>query len=257
MPSEKELKKLVREKYAGIAAASQEGCGCCSNEPEYINIGESYTTIEGYVPESDLGLGCGLPTQSVGISPGDTVVDLGSGAGNDVFIARRLTGEKGRVIGIDMTEEMVQKARANNRKLGFTNVEFKTGDIEAIPLPDRIADVVISNCVINLAPDKACVFAEIHRILKNGGHFCVSDIVTRGNIPEPIRRSAEMYAGCVAGAVDEQTYLDLIHQAGFSSAYVNSIRRIELPEALLDKFLSPPEINNEYGIYSITVSGTK
>jgi ubiquinone/menaquinone biosynthesis C-methylase UbiE len=188
-------------------------------------------------------------------------VDLGSGAGNDVFIARQLTGESGRVIGIDMTDEMILKAKANNRKLGYTNVEFQYGDIESMPLPDDTAHVVISNCVINLAEDKSRVFAEIHRVLKTGGHFCVSDIVTKGPLPPSIRSSAEMYAGCVAGALDQADYLGLVSEAGFTDVIVRKLRKIDLPSDLLSKHLSETEqiqwAQETFGIYSLTVTGVK
>ncbi len=262
MAEQTDLKNMVKEKYAQIVSKEDScTCGCCSDEPDYTNIGETYTAIDGYVAEADLGLGCGLPTELAGIKPGNVVVDLGSGAGNDVFIARKLTGDTGRVIGIDMTPEMVQKAIVNNRKLGFSNVEFKLGDIEAMPLADKTADVVISNCVINLAPEKERVFAEIFRILKPGGHFCVSDIVIRGTMPKRIKESAEMYAGCIAGALDMDMYLGTIRRAGFNDIQVRKSRKIALPTELLNNYLTPSEMSDWdseiIGIYSVTVTGIK
>jgi arsenite methyltransferase len=262
MPANSEIKKLVRDRYAKIAARPvTSGCGCCTDEPDYVNIGESYSTIDGYHPAADLGLGCGLPTQSAGIRPGDTVVDLGSGAGNDAFIARTITGESGRVIGVDMTGEMIRKARDNNLKLGFENVEFRPGDIENLPVEDGTADVVISNCVLNLVPDKRKAFSEIYRILKPQGHFSVSDIVKEGMVPQSLLRSAEAYTGCIAGAIDLTEYQALLREAGFTVITVVNSRRIELPEGLIQTLLSPAELSEwnqqKYGFKSITITGNK
>ncbi len=257
-----EIKKFVKKRYAQIAnKQSQDTCGCCSADPDYVNIGDQYEGLDGYVAEADLGLGCGLPTKFADIKAGDTVVDLGSGAGNDVFIARKITGETGRVIGVDMTEAMIQKALANNDRLGYSNVEFKLGDIESLPLPDDVADVVVSNCVINLVPDKSKAFAEIYRTLKTGGHFCISDIVVKGIIPDRIRSSMELYAGCIAGALDTQAYIEIIKKTGFSDIRIKKSRKIELPETMLDAFMTQNEKTEWqqeiFGIYSITVTGVK
>jgi len=262
MPANSEIKKLVRDRYAQIAARPvKSGCGCCADEPDYVTIGESYSTLDGYQPEADLGLGCGLPTQSARIRPGDTVVDLGSGAGNDAFIARTITGESGKVIGVDMTGEMIRKADENNRKLGFKNVEFRLGDIENLPVEDGTADVVISNCVINLVPDKRKAFSEIYRILKPRGHFSVSDIVKEGNVPQSLLRSAEAYTGCIAGAMDFPEYQTLLKEAGFAAITVENSRRIELPDDLIHTLLSPAELSDwkqqKYGFQSITITGFK
>ena len=176
---------------------------------------DDYTNLEGYNPDADLGLGCGLPTQFAQIKKGDVVIDLGSGAGNDCFIARSETGETGKVIGIDFTDAMIEKARANAEKLGFHNVEFRKGDIEKMPVTSNTADVIVSNCVLNLVPNKDGVFKEIKRVLKPGGHFSISDIVLVGPFLPKSREAAEMYAGCVSGAIQKQAYLELIEINGF------------------------------------------
>ena len=218
-----ELKWVVKEKYGSIASQSnllqQQGCcgpsGCCG-ELEFSMIGDEYTYVAGYNPDADLGLGCGLPTEFAGIKPGDSVLDLGSGAGNDCFVARSLTGETGKVTGLDFSEEMLEKANQNLKKTGFTNMEFVQGDIEQMPLPDSTFDVVISNCVLNLVPGKQKAFSEIYRVLKPGGHFCISDVVLSGELPLGLKEDAEMYAGCVAGALQKEEYLKIIGEQGFS-----------------------------------------
>src|SRR5579859_1408689 len=221
--TENELKELVKQKYSEIALQDREknlasccGSGCCSTEV-YNIMSDDYSTLEGYNPDADLGLGCGLPTQFAKIKKGDIVIDLGSGAGNDCFIARAETGDTGKVIGIDFTPAMIEKARSNAEKLGFNNVEFRQGDIEKMPVTSNIADVIVSNCVLNLVPDKHAVFQEIFRALKPGGHFSISDIVLEGALPPKIQQAAEMYAGCVAGAIQRQTYMELISITGFNN----------------------------------------
>lgn len=277
-PAAEKIKSAVREKYGQIAKAKgrtsccgmesepQTKSSCCgdsNHEPgfSYSFIGEDYTRLPGYIADADLGLGCGLPTQLARIKEGDTVLDLGSGAGNDAFVARRAIGEKGRVIGVDMTPEMVEKARANNRKQGFANVEFRLGEIETLPVEAATVDVVVSNCVLNLVPDKAKAFKEMFRVLKPGGHFNVSDIVLNGDLPEKLRSEAELYVGCVAGAVEKEEYLGFITQAGFTGVKVQKERRVEVPREVLLKYLSDPEINEleqkGAGIYSVTVWGEK
>ncbi|OGB63074.1 MAG: arsenite S-adenosylmethyltransferase [Caldithrix sp. RBG_13_44_9] len=266
MKNSENTKKLVKEKYGEIArkASQKSGCDCgCSSEPDrdYSVFSDSYQNMKGYVAEADLGLGCGLPTEFAAIKAGDTVVDLGSGAGNDVFIARRLAGDSGRVIGIDMTPEMILKAQENNRKLGYQNVDFRLGEIEKLPVPDQTAEVVISNCVLNLVPDKKKAFQEVFRILKEGGHFCISDVVIKGNLPEKLQESAEMYAGCVAGALQQDNYLEIINQTGFTDVEIKKSKQIELPDEVLREFLSGKEITDfrksGTGIFSITVTGYK
>lgn len=264
MQNEKEIKEMVKEKYGRIAAQSSHGCGCGCGDNKivgYTVMKDEYDNLTGYVAEADLGLGCGLPTEFAGIKEGDVVVDLGSGAGNDVFVARSLTGEKGKVIGIDMTEEMINKAELNNAKLGYKNVEFKLGDIENIPLPDSTADVVVSNCVLNLVPDKAKAFSEIYRILKPGGHFCVSDIVLKRNLHPGLKKSAEMYAGCVAGALQSDEYLGIIGNSGFENIEIKKTKTIELPDEILLEYMSAGELSdykkNGAGIFSVTVTASK
>ncbi|MDP1993617.1 MAG: arsenite methyltransferase, partial [Ignavibacteria bacterium] len=227
----------------------------------YTVMQDDYHHLDGYVADADLGLGCGLPTEFAAIKKGDVVVDLGSGAGNDVFVARALTGEEGKVIGIDMTKEMIDKANTNNVKLGFKNVEFHLGEIEAMPLDNSIADVVVSNCVLNLVPNKQKAFAEIYRVLKTGGHFCVSDIVIKGELPENLKASAEMYAGCVAGAIQQDDYLHIISTTGFTNVEIKKTKVIDLPDEILKEYLSESELS-EYrqsgiGVFSITVTADK
>jgi len=267
MTKEQELKELVRQKYSEIAlqdkdtnASSCCGSGCCSTEV-YNIMSDDYTKIEGYNPDADLGLGCGLPTQYAQVKPGDTVIDLGSGAGNDCFIARSQTGATGKVIGIDFTEAMISKARANAEKLGFNNVEFRQGDIEKMPVTANAADVIVSNCVLNLVPNKKNVIAEIFRVLKSRGHFSISDIVLVGELPDNLKKAAEMYAGCVSGAIQKEEYMDLIKQAGFESITIQKEKLITIPDDILCTYLSANEIaafkNSGTGIYSITVFARK
>ncbi|AEI50473.1 Methyltransferase type 11 [Runella slithyformis DSM 19594] len=270
MNTDQRLKDIVREKYTEVANQSKDQnaascCGCgptCGTDEDFIGImAEDYTKLSGYVADADLGLGCGLPTQFAQIKCGDTVIDLGSGAGNDAFVARAETGSEGKVIGIDFTEAMLTKARANTEKLGFNNVEFRQGDIEQMPVNDNVADVVVSNCVLNLVPNKANVFTEIYRVLKPGGHFSISDIVLVGELPESLRHAAEMYAGCVAGAIQKEMYLGLIQQTGFTNITLQKDREIFLPDSILSTFLAKDEIdafrNSGTGIYSITVYAEK
>jgi ubiquinone/menaquinone biosynthesis C-methylase UbiE len=263
-----ELKLVVKEKYGLIANQSKEqnessccGASSCCSTVDYTIFSEKYDKLEGYNPEADLGLGCGIPTQYAAIKEGDCVLDLGSGAGNDCFVVRAIVGESGKVTGLDFTEAMVNKAVENNKKLGYTNVEFVKGDIEEMPFADSSFDVVVSNCVLNLVPDKNKAFAEIMRVLKPDGHFCVSDVVTKGNLPEALRKDAEMYAGCVSGAIDEDEYLDLIGKHGFNNIRVHKEKEIVIPASILANYLTSEEMegfkNGEIGIFSITVSGSK
>lgn len=261
------IKETVKEKYSEIAKQSKEqnassccGAGSCSTV-DYAVFSENYNQLDGYVPDADLGLGCGLPTQFAKIKKGDTVIDLGSGAGNDCFVAQAITGESGKVIGIDMTEAMIEKARENAEKLGFNNVEFRFGDIEKIPVADNRADVVVSNCVLNLVPDKRKAFQEIFRILKPNAHFSISDVVLVGNLPQSIQEASEMYVGCVSGAIQKSEYLEIIKEAGFVNYNVQKEKLITLPDDILSDYLSPQQINeyknSEVGIYSITVYAEK
>ena len=261
MNTDNELKDIVKEKYGEIAKSTNSCCCGSSKIVDYTIMKDNYENLEGYVKEADLGLGCGLPTEFANISKGDIVVDLGSGAGNDVFIARSIVGENGLVIGIDMTEDMIDLAEKNKAKLGFTNIEFKLGEIESLPLTDNLADVVVSNCVLNLVPNKQKAFSEIHRVLKNGGHFCISDIVLKGELPPQFKKSAELYAGCVSGALQQEEYLGLIDEAGFKDVKVVKTKTITLPDSILAKYLNEDELknykDNSIGIFSITVYGNK
>lgn len=267
MNNEMELKELVRQKYSEIALqdkatneASCCGASCCSTEV-YNIMSDDYTALEGYNPDADLGLGCGLPTQYARIKQGNTVIDLGSGAGNDAFVARKEAGETGKVIGIDFTPAMIEKARANAEKLGFNNVEFRQGDIEKMPVTANTADVIVSNCVLNLVPNKDGVFKEIYRVLKPGGHFSISDVVLEGNLPDALRNAAEMYAGCVSGAIQKQVYLELIEANGFKNIAIQKEKQIVLPDDILANYLDTTQLeayeNPGMGIYSITVYAEK
>ncbi len=262
------LKDLVKNKYGKIASQSKQqnqasccGTKSCCGEVDYSVFSEKYDTIEGYNPDADLGLGCGLPTEFAQIKKGDHVLDLGSGAGNDCFVARAVTGENGKVTGLDFTDEMLEKAVANNKKLGYTNVEFVKGDIEDMPFKDNSFDVVISNCVLNLVPDKKKAFSEIYRVLKNDSHFSVSDVVIIGDLPLSIKNDAEMYAGCVAGAVQKEEYLRLIQDAGFVNVTVQNEKKVEIPVQILMNYMNYDEFQefkkNNTGIFSITVYAEK
>lgn len=266
MDNPDEIKRMVRDKYGKIALNVLEEkppTSCCGSifDAAYTIMNDDYSNLDGYNPDADLGLGCGIPTNYAGIKPGDTVLDLGSGAGNDVFIARRQTGEEGYVIGIDMTEEMIRKARLNNDKMGYSNVEFRLGEIEELPVDSDSVDVLLSNCVLNLVPDKAKAFSEIHRVLKTGAHFTVSDIVLNGDLPGKIRQAAEMYAGCVAGALQQEDYIDIVRAAGFDELSILSQKPIVIPDEILGRYLVGDEINDFDNsgakIMSITLYGIK
>jgi SAM-dependent methyltransferase len=270
MKNEQDLKELVKEKYGQIAQQSKAqnessccGSTCCGGGSgvDYTIFSDSYDNLSGYEPDADLGLGCGLPTEFAKINEGDTVVDLGSGAGNDCFVARAITGSSGKVIGIDMTEAMIEKARQNARKLGYDNVEFHLGDIEDMPLPSHVADVVVSNCVLNLVPNKIAALSETFRILKPGGHSSISDVVLRGDLPEGLREEAEMYAGCVSGAMQKADYLQLIAETGFTNIQVQKEKAITLPLEILEQYLGAELAarfnESDTGIFSITVYAEK
>jgi arsenite methyltransferase len=268
METAEKIKEIVKEKYGTIALQSKtvnetsccgSGCGCTTMD--YTVMADDYSRLDGYNPDADLGLGCGLPTAFADIREGHTVVDLGSGAGNDVFVARKLVGAIGKVIGLDMTEAMIEKAVANNKKLGFENVEFRYGDIENMPIADESADVVVSNCVLNLVPDKPKAFSEIYRILKPGGHFCISDIVLDGELPERLLHAAAMYTGCVAGALQRKEYLEIIQQSGFKKTEVAKEKKVILPDEILLNYISAEELNEFKAsgttVLSVTIKGTK
>ncbi len=267
MEKSEELKQIVKEKYSQIALQSKEqnetsccGSGCCTTDVTNI-MSDDYTKLQGYNPDADLGLGCGLPTEFAKIKKGDTVLDLGSGAGNDCFIARAMTGEAGKVIGVDMTEAMIEKARNNAEKLGFNNVEFRLGEIENLPIGGSRVDVVVSNCVLNLVPDKRQAFKEIFRVMKAGGHFSISDVVIEGELPKNIKEASEMYAGCVAGALQKEEYLSIIKDVRFENITIQKEKVITIPDDILQAYLSEEELktykNSNLGIYSITVYAEK
>ena len=265
MGTTEKLKQLVMEKYSEIALQDKDinassCCGataCCDSV--YNIMSDDYKKLEGY--HADLGLGCGLPTQHAKIKTGDVVVDLGSGAGNDCFVARHECGAEGKVIGIDFTEAMIQKARTNAEKLGFHNVEFRQGDIEKMPLTSGVANVVVSNCVLNLVPNKANVFKEILRVLKPGGHFSISDVVLVGQLPDKLKNAAEMYAGCIAGAIQKEDYLNLIKETGFINVTVQKEKAISIPDEILKEYVTEEEAlefkKSGVGIFSITVFAKK
>ena len=265
---EENLKDIVKEKYGEIANQSKQqnessccGVGGCCSGVDYTIFSENYTNLDGYVADADLGLGCGIPTEFALIKKGDTVIDLGSGAGNDCFVARALVGEKGKIIGIDFTTEMIEKARINAEKLNFNNVEFRFGDIEKMPVTANKADVVISNCVLNLVPNKSKAFSEIYRVLKPEGHFSISDVVIQGKLPENLAKAAEMYAGCVSGAIQKNEYLEIIQNTGFKNIQVVKDKLITVPDEILLKYLSTNELadfkKSNIGIFSITVYAEK
>ncbi|MBV6438470.1 MAG: methyltransferase domain-containing protein [Haliscomenobacteraceae bacterium CHB4] len=266
MQTAETIKNIVREKYAEIANQDKAlnettCCGSGAAGGTYTIMADSYANLPGYNPDADLGLGCGLPTEFAHIEAGDTVLDLGSGAGNDAFVARAETGAEGKVIGVDFTPAMIQKARANADKLGFNNVEFRQGDIEDLPVSDNSVDVVVSNCVLNLVPDKTKVFNEIARVLRPGGHFSISDVVLVGELPDSLRNAAEMYAGCVSGAIQMDDYLKLARKAGFENVTVQKQKPILIPDNILLEYLTAEQLKafvaSGTGIFSVTVYAEK
>jgi SAM-dependent methyltransferase len=271
---EKEIKKIVREGYAEIAKKKKSCCApvssCCGgSQAEQISKSIGYTDEElRAVPEgANLGLGCGNPTALASLHKGDVVLDLGSGAGFDCFLAANKVGKKGRVIGVDMTPEMLDRARENAEQHGYRNVEFRLGEIEHLPVADHTVDVVISNCVINLSPDKNRVFQEMFRVLKPGGRFMVSDIVLLKELPEYIRNSVSAYVGCISGAILKDKYIDAIKEAGFQKVRIvdETMFPVELmvndttAQALVKKKNITPEKLKEIGttVVSIKVEGIR
>ena len=255
LPDTDALRQSVRATYAAVARG--EALSCCGSSDcgdeistDVNMIGDAYDGVDGYVEAADLKLGCGLPVEHAGLAAGQTVLDLGAGAGLDAFVARRVVGEAGTVLGVDFTPEMVARARQNAAALGYANVRFEHGDIEALPFEDETVDVVVSNCVLNLVPDKARAFAEAFRVLRPGGHVCVSDVVSQGTLPASVRSSAELYAGCVAGALDREVYLRVVRDAGFEGVDVVAERPIDLPEGLLPEGAEAP-------LLSVTVRATR
>src|SRR5438876_5780988 len=235
--TEMPVHNAVREKYGAIAKAVGKTGGCCG--PTACGCGDPITSdLYSDAETKDLpadavavSLGCGNPTALIQLEPGQTVLDLGSGGGIDVLLSARRVGPAGKVYGLDMTDEMLALARENQRKAGATNVEFLKGTIEAIPLPDRSVDVIISNCVINLAADKDAVLREAFRVLKPGGRLAVSDVVVRGHVPADVRRSMELWVGCIAGALEETEYATKLQNAGFADVEVEPWRVYRIDDA--------------------------
>lgn len=264
-----EKKELVKQRYSELALNSdslKDAC-CCGTNPTtpskkvFTIMSEDYSQLKGYEADADLGVGCGLPTEYANIREGNTVVDLGSGAGNDCFIARAEVGDSGQIIGIDFSPQMVEKARRNATKRAYTNVEFLEGDIENMPLADNTADVVVSNCVLNLLPEKNKIFKEIHRVLKLGGHFCISDVVLEGHFPKEFTDNASMYAGCIASAIQKNDYMAEIEKINFEEVSIQRTKTVLIPDDVLEEHLDKETIAKykagNVGIYSITVTGRK
>ncbi len=267
----KDIRKEVKKRYGQIAKSSGSCCGpvksgCCDAVPSAKELSASvgYTPAElAVIPEgANLGLGCGNPVALASLRPGETVLDLGSGGGIDCFLAARKVGPEGRVIGVDMTPEMIRLARENAEKSGLKNVEFRRGEIEKLPLDDGSVDATISNCVINLSTDKEQVFREIFRVLKPGGRMMISDIVLDGELPESVKKSVAAYTGCIGGALKREDYLKAIARAGFTRVEIVAETRVpvdlwaDFPEEA--KTLSRDEIKAALGaIASIKVSAKK
>ena len=264
-----EKKELVKQRYSELALNSDslKGACCCGTNSTpplkkvFTIMSEDYSKLKGYEADADLGVGCGLPTEYANIKEGNTVVDLGSGAGNDCFIARAEVGDSGRIIGIDFSPQMIEKAWKNASKRAYTNVEFLEGDIENMPLADNTADVVVSNCVLNLLPEKDKIFKEIHRVLKSGGHFCISDVVLEGYFPKEFTDNASMYAGCIASAIQKDDYMGEIEKTNFKEVSIQRTKTILIPDDVLEEHLDEETIvkykAGNVGIYSITVTGRK
>jgi arsenite methyltransferase len=243
--ADRDIKQIVKEKYGQAALrVSSGGSSCCGSsasggacDPITSNLYESGETAALPAEAVAASLGCGNPTALAELAPGETVLDLGSGGGIDVLLSARRVGPTGKAYGLDMTDEMLALARENQRKAGVDNVEFLKGEIEAIPLPDNSVDVIISNCVINLSADKDRVFAEAFRVLRPGGRFAVSDVVVRGDVPAALRRSVELWIGCVAGALEEDEYRGKLGKAGFEAVGLEPTRiyRTEDARELLDR----------------------
>lgn len=223
----KKIKRAVKEKYAKIAKENTSCCPTCAPcGTDVIEqaraIGYSQAELKRIPNDAIMGLGCGNPTALANLKPGEIVLDLGAGAGIDVFLAANKIGEKGKVIGVDMTPEMVERGKEIAQKNGYENVEFKLGEIESLPVEDNLVEVIISNCVINLSPDKLKTYKEAHRVLKPGGRILISDLVIEGKLPKEIRESFDAWAGCIAGALDKNKYLNTIRQAGFRNVRIVS-----------------------------------
>ena len=243
---EKEIKEFVKNRYAKIAKKEDSCCSCCPSGDDIITeqaqaAGYSPEELKSIPEEAVFGLGCGNPTALAEIQEGETVLDLGSGGGIDVFLAANKVGDNGKVIGVDMTPEMIETAVKNAQKGGYTNVEFKLGEIENLPLEENTIDVIISNCVINLTPDKNNAYREVYRVLKPGGRILVSDLVTEGFIPEKIRRNFQAWSECVGGAMEKKDYLNTIKNAGFKEVEIlkqHFFTETNMDERLIGKITS-------------------
>jgi arsenite methyltransferase len=264
--SKEELKNIVQSSYNLVAENSDSNLSCCSKDScctdnDFKIFSEDYSKLNGYNPSADLSLGCGMPTEFANIKEGDTVLDLGSGAGNDCFVARSIVGESGKIIGLDFADNMLAKARENARKLNYSNISFIKGDIENIPLDENLIDVVISNCVLNLVPDKKKAFNEIYKVLKPGAHFTVSDVVLEGELPVKLKEAADLYAGCIGGAIQQNDYLNIIKEFGFKNVKVLKVKEVNVPDNIFLNVISSEELESyktlKAKILSITVSAKK
>ncbi len=261
-----DIKEKVRERYADIALQGSNCCGpaassCCEDTTAEMSFADYSAIQSDVISESDLGLGCGTPTLSANFHPGETVLDLGSGGGIDVFLAAKAVGPDGYVIGVDMTPEMLALARSNAEKGGFKNVEFRKGELDNLPVVDNSIDVILSNCVINLTPDKGEVFEQMQRVLKSGGRFSISDIVTYGDVPANLREDIALWTGCIAGAMDREAYLELIRSKGFPTVRIEKETLYDeswLPDEWRQKLgLKPEDRAIDFGIASVTLVGEK
>jgi arsenite methyltransferase len=265
-PTADDLKKNVSEFYGSLARETDaSGCGCgptaCCGVSPGESMSESYAGKEGYVAEADLGLGCGIPDEFADLQPGQTVLDLGSGAGNDAFVARSAVGETGRVIGVDMTSDMLARARANAAARGFNNVEFRLGEIEHLPVDSNTVDRILSNCVLNLVPDKDAAHREMFRVLKAGGRFSVSDIAMEGDVSPEIRQAASLYVGCISGAVSREAMTTSLQAAGFADVAMPKVVVYPLDRQMIKDFLpagaDADKLLAGVQVYKVTVTGVK
>ena len=242
--TEEEIKKFVKKRYGEMTKAGASCCQSCECGSSLIELGKrigySDEDLQNVPEASNMGLGCGNPVAFATLKEGDTVLDLGSGGGIDVFLAAKRVGRKGKVIGVDMTEEMVKRAKSIAKKYGYTNVDFRLGEIENLPVEDNSVDVIISNCVVNLSTDKEKVFCEAFRVLKLGGKIMISDLVTEGELPENIKKSFDAWAGCLAGALEKNEYLSTIRKAGFKKVKIvsESSYDIDISDELKGKITS-------------------
>ena len=249
-------KEDTKDTFKNKIATNNSGC-CCENK----NFSENYENVKSYEPIANLGLGCGIPTDFANIKKGDTVFDLGSGAGNDCFVVRRIVGDSGRVIGVDCAKEMIGLSRQNCGNLGYNNVVFVLAEIEKLPFADNAADVVISNCVMNLVPDKKKAYSEIFRVLKPGGHFSISDIIIYGELPEKIRNATSKNTACIGGAMSKDEYLQVVENAGFKNIQIQKERTVNIDDGELLLYVSYENLEEFHssgaGIGSINIYAEK